>query len=47
MGTQNEKPSLTNAYVAANRLTQVTQGTLQLAFAYDGAGNLTQVTRPE
>src|SRR5207249_3809683 len=38
--------SLTYAYDAANRLSQITQGTLQWTFAYDGAGNRTQLTQP-
>jgi RHS repeat-associated protein len=38
--------ALAYAYDAANRLTQVTQGTLGWAFVYDGAGNRTQLTQP-
>lgn len=38
--------SLAYTYDAANRLTQVADGTLQWAFAYDGAGNRTQMTQP-
>src|SRR3989442_2108943 len=38
--------SFTYAYDAANRLSQITQGTLQWTFAYDGAGNRTQLTQP-
>ncbi len=38
--------SLAYAYDPANRLTQVTQGTLQWTFAYDSAGNRTRLTQP-
>src|SRR5437667_1134753 len=38
--------SLTYAYDAANRLSQITQGTLQWTFTYDGAGNRTRLTHP-
>jgi RHS repeat-associated protein len=34
------------AYDAANRLTQITQGTLSWSFGYDGAGNRTSLTQP-
>jgi RHS repeat-associated protein len=34
------------AYDAANRLTQITQGTLSWSFGYDGAGNRTSLNQP-
>jgi RHS repeat-associated protein len=34
------------AYDTANRLTQITQGTLSWTFGYDGAGNRTSLTQP-
>ena len=38
--------SLTYAYDAANRLSQITQGTLQWTFTYDSAGNRIRLTQP-